>query len=96
VEAENMKHKIKNVDIDVCCCEQKIAYNYLFSWTFNEHDKIFALQCIKEDLKRRKDTDMKRYDTEYIYELIEKNYDKYINEHTPIFGDYTDLGKFVC
>ena len=38
------KYKIRNVDIEVCSAEQKIAYNYLFSWTLNKHDKEYAYE----------------------------------------------------
>ena len=31
----NKVHKIPNVNIEICNAEQKIAYNYLFSWTLN-------------------------------------------------------------
>lgn len=46
------KHKIPGYDIApaVCCKEQVFAYNYLFSWTLNEHEKDYALSCIKREL----------------------------------------------
>ena len=41
-------HKIKGINIEVCNAEQKIAYNFLFSWTLNKHDKEYAYKCVKE------------------------------------------------
>lgn len=39
-------HKLPGIDKGVCCAEQVIAYNYLFSWTLNDHDKNKALDHI--------------------------------------------------
>ena len=43
----NKVHKRPNVNIEICNAEQKIAYNYLFSWTLNKHDKEYAYECVK-------------------------------------------------
>ena len=86
-------HKIRNVDLSVCNCEQKIAYNYLFSWTINERDKTYILSCIQSDLSRR--SDMDKYDKDLIYHYILQNFSRYIEAGRPIFGDFESLGKFI-
>ena len=89
------KHKIRNIDIDICCCEQKIAYNYLFSYVtcgMSENDIRWAKRIVYKDIYARKD--MKRYYREYIFELFCDNLQKYIDENTPIFGTYEAIGKF--
>ena len=95
------KHKIRNIDIDICCCEEKATYNLLFNWCLNEHDKNDVLKYVKDDIKRQSEgkviypnKDYKKYDTDYIYDLFVNNYDRYKNENCPIFGTYEAIGKF--
>ena len=95
-------HKIKGINIEVCNAEQKIAYNYLFSWTLNKHDKDYAYKCVKESIYEEMEgkrvcihpTNWKRYNVDYILELFYRNYDKYIEAGTPIFSSYEAIGGF--
>ena len=97
------KHKIRNVDIEVCCAEQKIASNFLFSWGLNKHDKDYACECVKRAIYEEMNgtrqcfhpTDWTKYDYEYIIELFCASYDKYIEANTPIFTSYEQIGSFV-
>lgn len=99
----NKVHKIPNVNIEVCNAEQKIAYNYLFSWTLNKHDKEYAYECVKSQIYGEIEgkihtfhpTNWKRYNVDYILELFYRNYDKYIEAGKPIFSNYEDLGGFI-
>lgn len=98
----NKVHKIPNVNIEVCNAEQKIAYNYLFSWTLNKHDKEYAYECVKRQIYGEMEgrvhslhpTNWKRYNVEYILELFHNYYDKYIEAGTPIFSSYEAIGGF--
>ena len=95
-------HKIKGINIEVCNAEQKIAYNFLFSWTLNKHDKDYAYKCVKESIYEEMEgkrvcihpTNWKRYNVEYILELFHNYYDKYIEDGTPIFSSYEAIGGF--
>ena len=95
-------HKIKGINIEVCNAEQKIAYNFLFSWTLNKHDKDYAYKCVKESIYEEMEekrvcvhpTNWKRYNVEYILELFHNYYDKYIEAGTPIFSSYEAIGGF--
>ena len=95
-------HKIKGINIEVCNAEQKIAYNYLFSWTLNKHDKDYAYKCVKESIYEEMEgkrvcihpTNWKKYNVDYILELFYRNYDKYIEAGTPIFSSYEAIGGF--
>lgn len=97
------KYKIRNVDIEVCSAEQKIAYNFLFSWTLNKHDKDYAYKCVKDSIYEEMEgkrvcihpTNWKKYNIDYILELFYRNYDKYIESGKPIFSNYEDLGGFI-
>ena len=95
-------HKIKGINIEVCNAEQKIAYNFLFSWTLNKHDKDYAYKCVKESIYEEMEgkrvcihpTNWKKYNVDYILELFYRNYDKYIEAGTPIFSSYEAIGGF--
>lgn len=41
-------HKIRNVPIDVCSAEQKVAYNMAFRVHINQGDQYRALQTTAE------------------------------------------------
>ena len=91
-----MKHKIRNVDIEICCAEQKIAYNYLFAYAscvMNNDAISYVKMIVHKDIYRR--NDMTRYDRQYIFELFCDNLQKYIDNKMPIFGNYKDLGNFI-
>lgn len=87
------KHKIRNVDIETCCAEQKIAYNYLFSYSINySNDFEWCCKSVEKNLNR---TDNHRYDTKYVYNLFCRNFKKYVDNKTPIFGTYEQIGNFI-
>ena len=50
----NKKHKIAGYDINICCKEQVIAYNYLFSFSINNwRKKEDDLLYIKKELEAK-------------------------------------------
>lgn len=100
-------HKIRNVDINICCKEQVAAYNYLFSWTLNDHDKSKALAYIQKELQAKNNGtyeeqyhpvhSYKRQNIDYdlVYILVLRHWDRYIENGKKIFSNYEDLGKML-
>lgn len=103
-----IKHKIRNVDKNICCCEQKIAYNYLFAHSNYSHlkskhinicfdyytERKNNLDFIKKDLLRHNEI-IKKYDIDLIFHIILFNYDKYVFNDTHIFTTYEEIGNFL-
>lgn len=101
-------HKIKNVEKSICTCEQKIAYNYAFSWR-TQLEKIYKsneAQFIKseeyqqiinyviEGLKRN-GTD-KKYNMDAIIHCFRNGIENYLNGYS-IITNYEEIGKtFSC
>ena len=89
-------HKIPGVAKNVCCCEQKIAYNFLFSWAWNSYEtKSKILSLIQNDLIREKDGKFKKYDIDLIYHYVLQSYDRYITGHDHIFTSYEALAAVI-
>lgn len=100
------KHKIRNVDINICCCEQKIAYNYLFSHSNYSYlkDKFLKpcfdyyteraknLDFIKRDLLRN-EAIKNKYDIDLIFHIILYNYNDYVFSNNHILSTYNEIGK---
>jgi hypothetical protein len=86
-------HKIYGIDKSVCNAEQKIAYNYSFTYIDGKplEYKDHILWCIKESLYR--DEKMKRFNIDLIYHYILNNYEKY--QAKPfIASQYETIGTF--
>lgn len=100
-------HKIPGIDKEVCNKEQKIAYNYLFSWTLNDHEKNYALSCIKKELKSKQaGTYNELYKPIHPYKpggvnyllvfyYIVSAYERYKKLNSPIFSNYRDLASVI-
>lgn len=84
------KHKIRNVDIEVCCCEQKIAYNFLFAWGHMKVDDLIRMTSGSIDENKK----LKRYDKQLIIELIKKSYDRYKSGRS-ILTSYEEIGQVI-
>ncbi len=105
------KHKIRNVDISVCCAEQKIAYNLAFSHCTNfkeQYEKIkgndfliadFVIQlrdfAIKLYKQGRDYTG--RYDIDLIQHCLHNGIENYFKANCKICSSYEEIGKiFPC
>lgn len=101
-------HKIKNVDKSVCTCEQKIAYNYAFSWR-TQLEKIYKsdnVQFVKTeayqriinfviDELKRNGTD-KKYNIDAIIHCFRNGIENYLNGYS-VIASYEEIGKtFPC
>lgn len=102
-------HKIKNIPLEVCTAEQKIAYNLAFS-NIAIAEKYYN-KCVSEIQKSSIVSDivnlcMKQWTNSYDYEIRQKKYnvdaifsalmagmEKYINEKYHILNSYEEIGK---
>lgn len=100
-------HKIKNVPLETCTCEQKIAYNLAFShytiYIKSYNNAPFAFQ--KSTIIHRAVNDMiKHYKNSYDYVEGKYNIDaifcalnagleNYFNTKYKILSSYEDIGK---
>jgi hypothetical protein len=87
-------HKIRNVEKEVCTCEQKIAYNYAVSNYDNIYqDKERIAECVKRDLERRSNGDMKKYDCNAIFQIFVSNFENYKKAKYHILTSYDEIGN---
>ena len=99
-------HKIRGIDKSVCNKEQVFAYNYLWHWTFNDHDKGYALSCIQQELAAKANgTYGELYtpihpwkpggcDYDLVYHYVLQSWDRYA-ANKQIFSDYAELAKVI-
>ena len=95
-------HKIPGIEKAICTAEQKICYNFCFSWTINPHEKDYVVACIKKQIQGEKDgtitsihpINWDKYNTDLIIELINMHFERYAETNQKIFSDYESLGKF--
>lgn len=89
------KHKIPNVAINICCAEQKIADNFLFSWSdfAKRCGVVEGLEAIKADILRHEKI-TKKYNINLIFSIICENIEKYISYNVLIFSSYEEIGTF--
>lgn len=88
-----MIHKIPGIDINECNAEQKIAYNYAFSWGDGKSDAQTIFPLIQRDLARRHKDDMSKYDVDLIYSYILRNLQRYMDKPFIAFN-YRQIGEF--
>lgn len=97
-------HKIKGIDKNICCCEQKIAYNYAFSYygmakrcikpdmpEFNKSASFVEIEnlVLKNILRNEK---MKKYNIDAIMIAFRNGFRRYCNNYF-IASDYESIGK---
>ena len=96
--------KINNVDKSICTAEQKIAYNYAFSYAefgkkilktdtaeINKSDGFFQIEnLVVNDIKNR--DDMKKYNIDAIIIAFRNGFRKYC-EKSFVASDYETIGK---
>ena len=99
-------HKIKNVPLDVCTAEQKIAYNYAFSFRDQINRQISTCKSelqrsdvftyyvfFVQDLIKNNDQIIKRYNIDAIICAFRAGIRGYINlPGAGIFTSYSDIG----
>lgn len=98
-------HKIKNVPLNICTCEQKIAYNLAFS---NAHifKKAYNLSFTgiqKSEVVREAvsfcmrmweyNEKASKYNTDAIFCALNAGIESYIANNCPILATYEDIGK---
>ena len=100
-------HKIKNVSMEVCTAEQKIAYNLAFSnysWIKKYYDKAPTEICKSEImsegiLKMLENYKLSwgykegRYNEDAIFCCLNAGFRDYINGNIHIFASYEEIGK---
>lgn len=99
--------KINGVNKNVCTCEQKIAYNYAFSWrdtykrksaecfTAIQKDEVFhdIIDFVIRDVTQR--PDMKKYNVDAIIIAFTQGFMNYVDNFF-IASDYEKIGKVFC
>lgn len=100
-------HKIKNVPMEVCTAEQKIAYNLAFSnysWIKKYYDKAPTEICKSEIMsegilkmleyyKLSWGYKEGRYNEDAIFCCLNAGFRDYMNGNIHIFGSYEEIGK---
>lgn len=96
--------KLNGVEKSICTCEQKIAYNYAFSWcdTYKSRIKECATEMQKaevlqdiidfvtKDILRRED--MKKYNIDAIIIAFRQGFKNYCNDFF-IASNYNKIGE---
>lgn len=99
--------KLNGVEKSICTCEQKIAYNYAFSWCYTYKrrtkecttaiQKAEVLQDIidfvTKDILRRED--MKKYNPDAIIIAFRQGFVDYCNNFF-IASNYEKIGSVFC
>ena len=98
-------HKIRNIPLDICTCEQKIAYNLAFSHAhiFRKAYNLSPMQFQKcEVIHEAVKFCMKmwnynentyKYDMDAIFCALNAGMEDYIVNNCPIIASYEDIGK---
>lgn len=97
-------HKIRNVPIEVCTAEAKIAYNYAFNYldiiqnaynkcTCNFQKKDVILEGVKLIMENLSENAKNRYDIDAIFCCLNAGLEGYINEKYHILSSYEEIGK---
>lgn len=102
-------HKIKNVDMSVCTCEQKIAYNYATTYAIKYRDtwrntasKYFEFQrsdfihdAVQWCMKLLMNNSeiMKKYDVDAIQATLNTGMRNYFESDRTILSSYEDIGR---
>lgn len=100
-------HKIRNIPLEVCTAEQKIAYNLAFSLAGlykNEYnsapmqfqkDEVIrkAINFCIEIWKENPKHSAKKYDIDSIFCCLNAGFENYIKNNCPIYANYEEVGK---
>ena len=97
-------HKIRNVPLDVCTAEQKIAYNLAFSHGnafmnayHNAPDGVTRgnvwIECRDFCMKLYSYTDSGKYDIDAIFSALNAGLPEYLDRKMPILASYEEIGR---
>ena len=102
----NKVKKIRNIDRDVCCAEQKIAYNYAFSYYDIFLKKYQAAQdaAHKEEITQQAvdfvlkditytDKTVLKYNVDVIIIAFRNGFENYCNLKHHILNSYEEVGN---
>lgn len=86
-------HKIRGIDKAICTAEQKLAYNFVWSWSLNsDHLSGGELyECIRNDILQRENI-ITKYNVDAILTAIMNGLVGY-REHKFIASSYAEIGK---
>ena len=84
---DTKEHKICNIALSICTCEQKIADNILFKMHINS---CYTIDYLKSMLANEISN---KYNLDMIFHYVIKNADKY-KSSLPIFMNYKEIGIF--
>ena len=98
--------KIKGIEKNICTCEQKIAYNYAFSYhdilkKIHNSDKAYFIKKEKYDeiimnvISSIKNNRIdKKYNIDAIIHCFRNGIENYLNyNNSGILGSYEEIGK---
>lgn len=98
-------HKIRNVPLDVCCAEQKVAYNMAFCIHINRGDEYLALSDTEKPqaIERMVEDALTDYRNAYTYQpgkcneeaiamFLKNGLAKYLEDHFIATG-YEKIGS---
>lgn len=98
-------HKIRNISMNICTCEQKIAYNLAFSHAHifkNEYNRMpMQFQksnviheavkfCMKQWSYNEKTS---KYNIDAIFCALNAGLENYFKNNCPILASYEDIGN---
>lgn len=98
-------HKIKNVPLNICTCEQKIAYNlafsnahifkkaYNFSYTQIQKSEV-VYEAVKFCMKMwGYNEKADKYNADTIFCALNAGIENYIKNNCPVLASYEEIGK---
>lgn len=102
-------HKIKNVPLEICTAEAKIAYNAAFSMrdiikkAYDKCDCNFqrctvildGVHLIIDNIEKNTDI-TKKYDIDAIFCCLNAGLEKYINSKYSILTNYSEIGAIFA
>ena len=100
-------HKIKNIPLEVCTCEQKIAYNLAFSVGLNGKEKYHNVltgiqkaelihRYVRECMsiwKNNPEYNNSKYNQDAIFSCLNAGLEKYFESKYSILTSYEAIGK---
>lgn len=87
--------KIRNVDKSVCTCEQKVAYNFAFSWRdqlkkANDVERSEIIELVKKQCMNNEK--INQYNVDAIVLALKNGVKEYL-AGCSILTSYSDIGK---
>ena len=99
-------HKIRNIPLEVCTCEQKLAYNLAFVYadTFKKEYERMPMQfqkcnvlheCVRFCIKHWRNSPdyTNKYDIDAIFCALNAGIESYMKTNCPVLCTYEAIGK---